>query len=336
MSEKSKRTSKIKPTMIRDVYANNFKEEILNICHLIEEFPYVGMDTEFPGIIYSKENQQLRGLSNYQLTKLNVDVMKVIQVGITLCDKNGFYPEDICTWQFNLKFDINNDTHQPSSIQMLMTSGIDFDAHHKNGIPHMVFGEYLIISGLLLNPDVNWVTFHGIYDFAYLLKVITNSKLPDLENEFYDALSLYFVNYYDLRHLIQFSDYSRGSLQRLAIECNIQRVGNQHQAGSDSLVTVMAFFKLVQEVFSGSSVSIYKNVLFHYVEKDDVEFEASKIPYYGQGGYNYQNFRNNMHMYMYPYYNTMGGIGNMNNMNMMNYQNSNVSLEEKKKGTEDQ
>lgn len=323
---KPKKTNRIKPTMIKDVYASNFKEEMLKMSQLIEYFPFIGMDTEFPGIIYSKDNHQLRGLSNYQITKLNVDSLKVIQVGITLADKNGFYPEETCTWQFNLKFDVSNDPHQTSSIQLLMSSGIDFESHLSKGISHLSFGEYMIVSGLLLNPEVYWVTFHGIYDFAYLLRVVTNCKLPEIEKDFYDGLDLYFCNYFDLRHLIQFSDYSRGSLQKLALECNIQRIGTQHQAGSDSIVTLMAFFKIVNEVFSTTPVTNYKNILFHYVEKDDVDFDASKLPqYFGGGNYpsHFQGFRGNMHMYMYPYYNI--GMNN-NNLSSMNTGMSNAGV----------
>ena len=315
--KETKRTAKVKPNMIKNVYADNFKEEILKVAQLIEEFPFIGMDTEFPGIIYSKENNQFRTFSNYQLTKLNVDALKVIQIGITLADKNGFYPEETCTWQFNLQFDLGTDLFQQSSIQLLNSSGIDFESHNSKGISHLEFGDYLISSGLILNPEVYWVTFHGIYDFAYLLKIVKNLKLPETEKDFYDDLDLYFGNYFDLRYLIQFSDYSKGSLQKLAMECNIQRIGTQHQAGSDSVVTLMAFFRLVNEVFTNTPLNNYKNMLFHYIEKDDVEFDANKM-YYSH----INNFRPNM-MYMYPpYYNNMtnlsgipGGIGGM-----MNYQ----------------
>ena len=57
MTDKPRRTPKVNPSMIKDVYAHNFKEEILNISNLIDEFPFIGMDTEFPGIVFSKENQ---------------------------------------------------------------------------------------------------------------------------------------------------------------------------------------------------------------------------------------------------------------------------------------
>jgi hypothetical protein len=46
------------------------------------------------------------GESNYKNIKQNVDNLKVIQVGITLANEQGEYPEDVSTWQFNFKFDL--------------------------------------------------------------------------------------------------------------------------------------------------------------------------------------------------------------------------------------
>jgi CCR4-NOT transcription complex subunit 7/8 len=37
--------------------------------------------------------------------RVNVDNLKVIQVGVTLSDSNGKVPTGICSWQFNLEFD---------------------------------------------------------------------------------------------------------------------------------------------------------------------------------------------------------------------------------------
>jgi len=44
--------------------------------------------------------------SAYQVIKMNVDNLKLIQVGFTLTDEDGNMPEGISTWQFNFKFDI--------------------------------------------------------------------------------------------------------------------------------------------------------------------------------------------------------------------------------------
>jgi CCR4-NOT transcription complex subunit 7/8 len=37
--------------------------------------------------------------------RCNVDCLKVIQLGVTLCDENGNSPE-VSTWQFNFQFNL--------------------------------------------------------------------------------------------------------------------------------------------------------------------------------------------------------------------------------------
>lgn len=44
--------------------------------------------------------------SAYQIIKMNVDNLKLIQVGFTLTDEDGNFPEGVSTWQFNFKFDM--------------------------------------------------------------------------------------------------------------------------------------------------------------------------------------------------------------------------------------
>ena len=38
--------------------------------------------------------------------RCNVDLLKIIQVGITLADEEGNYPQDVSTWQFNFRFSV--------------------------------------------------------------------------------------------------------------------------------------------------------------------------------------------------------------------------------------
>lgn len=38
--------------------------------------------------------------------RCNVDLLKIIQMGVTLSDANGNHPPDICTWQFNFHFSL--------------------------------------------------------------------------------------------------------------------------------------------------------------------------------------------------------------------------------------
>ena len=36
--------------------------------------------------------------------RCNVDLLKIIQIGLTLSDEDGNYPQEVSTWQFNFHF----------------------------------------------------------------------------------------------------------------------------------------------------------------------------------------------------------------------------------------
>ena len=231
----------------------------MKISYLIEKFPYVAMDTEFPGIIVRAQGD-VRD-PQYQTIRSNVDRLKLIQVGITLSDSEGNYPPETSTWQFNLKFDLKVDTYSEDSIQLLKSSGMDFDLHLRDGIEAMEFAEFFTVSGLVLNEDIVYITFHSGYDFAYLLKTLTLQKLPETQNGFYQLLRLYFPVFYDLKHIVRGLDQYRGGLNRIAEELGIKRIGRTHQGGSDSLVTLEAFIKIKNEYFDEESIKEHLNVI---------------------------------------------------------------------------
>ena len=251
---------------IKEVYASNFKEEIKNIKSIIEkeEYTYIGMDTEFPGIVYNLNN--INNDFYYKTMKLNVESTKLIQLGITLTNKNGEFPKNIPyhTWQFNLQFDIDNDKYSEESINLLKGSGIDFENLKKNGINYKKFASGLINSGLVLNPKIKWISYQGSYDFAYLLKLIRNEQFPEKEKSFINNLKLYFPEFYDVRMLIKDNtNYFHGGLSRLISSLNIERKGINHQAGSDAIATIEAFHKLIKnENISNKTLKRFKNVLY--------------------------------------------------------------------------
>ena len=75
---------------IIEVYEDNFIQEIKNIGSLLEEYNYIGMDTEYPGTVYCVKNMTKDFY--FRTLKMNVDSLKIIQLGITLTNSKGEFP----------------------------------------------------------------------------------------------------------------------------------------------------------------------------------------------------------------------------------------------------
>ncbi|KAJ3430188.1 hypothetical protein M0812_23190 [Anaeramoeba flamelloides] len=237
-------------TRIVDVWSYNLEEEIDKVCKIVEDFPYISMDTEFPGVI-GKAVGKFDSLSEfrYQTLKFNVDRLKIIQLGLTFSDSEGNLPEGVCTWQFNFQFNLNVDVYAQDSIDLLIHSGIKFKKMITDGIDQNRFAELLISSGLVLNDSVYWLSFHSSYDFGYLIKLLTTQLLPMTKNQFFEYLWDFFPNIYDIKYLMLALGPLHGGLQSMANQLGLKRVGTQHQAGSDSLLTSGVYFSLIDVYF---------------------------------------------------------------------------------------
>ena len=148
----------------------------------------------------------------FQLLRCNVDLLKIIQLGLTFFNKEGETPEGVCTWQvraswmivkprlltdwslfqFNFKFNLSEDMYAEDSVELLQVliksqrvgklivmswfvqnSGIQFERHEREGIETVHFAEILLVSGIVLLDNVKWLSFHSGYDFGYLLRYIS-------------------------------------------------------------------------------------------------------------------------------------------------------------------
>nr|VDD64933.1 unnamed protein product [Brassica oleracea] len=253
---------------IREVWSDNLQEEMDLIREVVDDFPYVAMDTEFPGIVVRpvgtfKSNADY----HYETLKLNVNILNIIQLGLTFSNEQGNLPtcgtdNKYCIWQFNFReFDLDSDIFAVDSIDLLKQSGIDFAKNTRQGIESSRFAELLMSSGIVLNENVHWVTFHSGYDFGYLLKLLTCKNLPDSQTSFFELINVYFPTVYDIKHLMKFCNSLHGGLNKLAELLEVERVGICHQAGSDSLLTSCTFRKLKENFFVGS-LQKYAGVLY--------------------------------------------------------------------------
>ena len=224
---------------------------------------------------------------HYQTLRANVDLLSVIQLGITLFGPDGETPpaytengpyqqhSSPCphTWQFNFKFSPDTDMYNQESIDFLMSVGMNMDMHEMQGIDQKEFGAMLITSGLVMYDDVRWISFHSGYDFAYLVKLMHCKPLPEDELEYRKLLSIYFPAIYDIKFMVKSAQRSqmvngntplpqnaismlanlgtKSGLQDLADELNVKRVGPAHQAGSDSLLTGKVFWDVKKIFFNG-------------------------------------------------------------------------------------
>ncbi|KAI0399931.1 CAF1-domain-containing protein [Xylaria palmicola] len=279
---------------IREVWKHNYAEEMDLLIELAEDFPYIAMDTEFPGIV-GRPMGNFRGKSDYhyQCLRVNVDMLKVIQIGISLFNDKGETPAEHAqnssdpkshmqrngqsqiplAWQFNFKFSLKDEMYNQASIESLQQAGIDFSLLDRDGIDPRKFAALFVVSGFVCFDNVKWLSFHGGYDFGYLTKLLSDSKLANDESEFDKVMKKWFPRTYDVKHLMKYAvklhnsgiltptDPStteilqkfeqKSGLESIAEALKIKRLGAAHQAGSDSLLTGKVFFQLREKIYNG-------------------------------------------------------------------------------------
>ncbi|KAF8064792.1 hypothetical protein N665_1166s0007 [Sinapis alba] len=261
------------PIEIRNVWNENLEQEMSLISQAINYFPYVAMDTEFPGTVCKKvttdANPRRDDSTCYESLKTNVNMLNMIQLGLTLSDDQGNLPNcgtnnKPCVWQFNFReFNLRTDMYAPDSIELLRLSGIDFARNNRFGVESTRFAELLMGSGVVLSDEIQWVTFHCGYDFGYLLKLLTGENLPEKQSEFLRLVKTFFPRVYDIKHMIGFCNDLFGGLSSVALSLQVERVGIAHQAGSDSLLTARVFRKMKERHFAGlRSLDKYCGVLY--------------------------------------------------------------------------
>lgn len=175
-----------------------------------------------------------------------MDLLEPIQLGFAAFDVSGKIGG---AWQINFcNFDLSTNLHVAASIELLKKNGVDVEKNKKDGVDSYSFVERF--KDIAKNHrDVRFITFHGLYDMAYMLKLATRAPMPDSVLEFQRKLGHVFGRVYDIKFMARFfSGLLSGELglDRLAKILGVERVGESHQAGSDSLLTACVFMKMKQ------------------------------------------------------------------------------------------
>ena len=88
-------------------------------------------------------------------------------------------------WQFNFLYDLTKEMYNEEHLAMLaQTSQINFQLL-DTWYPHFEFAELMIESGLILDDNINWVSFHAGYDLGFFVSLLLNDDLPVDEPDFY-------------------------------------------------------------------------------------------------------------------------------------------------------
>jgi len=236
--------------VVRDVWQENLEQEFALLRAAVVTHPIVAMDVEFPGVVARPIAGNKDSL--YETLRCNVDLLNPIQVGFSLANKDGNLPlvdgQEVGAWQFNFKFSLTEDMFATESIDLLEKAGVNFDYLEVHGVTQAAFGELLIASGLVLDDDVSFVTFHGGYALAYLLKIMTSKDVPNTLDSFNETLRLYLPRFYDIRYamLKHNTNWRKGSLDALGQEYGVKREATlaPHQAGSDAFMALKVFFAM--------------------------------------------------------------------------------------------
>ena len=199
--------------MVKDVVKSNFYKEFSNIKELATKYNVVSINVESAGTL-GRPIGKFKGKRDYvyQTIRVNVDLFNIFKIGISLCDQFGNKPEGvISTWQLHCQVDPETEIVPSEFLEFLDAASTIPETSASElkhtGINLKELAVVLTDSGLLMNNNITWISHSGGYDFAYLLRLVTDKPLPQSRELFLSELNKIFINYYDLDLINQRLNY---------------------------------------------------------------------------------------------------------------------------------
>lgn len=231
---------------------------------------------------------------HYQCMRCNVDLLKMLQLGITIFSEEGDSPPATVsasdffdtsqndmrkyagtmmqlpmTWQFNFKFSLEEDMYSSVSIEALKQAGVDFPRLESEGIDPFDFGALLMSSGLVCYEDVHWISFHGGYDFGYLTKLLYAQPLADDEKRFDKIMKMYFPSIYDIKYLMKYAvrQHNMGQLTPLDAASTDVLAKFEQKSGLEGLAETLKIKRQGMAHSAGSDSLLTGKVFFRMRER---------------------------------------------------------------------
>jgi hypothetical protein len=154
-------------------------------------------------------------------------------------------------YEVNIQFDATSSSYRDESLAFLVDNSHVLEDYKNQGVlPKWLYAD-LLWHLPFYDQSVTWVTFHVDHDMAFLMKLVVyggRGVLCDNKLMFMHDANRCLLVLYDVRVLAQLLIPGfRGSLEKLAQHLRIERTGQEHFVGSDALLTLGCFIKIVKQ-----------------------------------------------------------------------------------------
>uniref|UniRef100_A0A0D9XHI8 poly(A)-specific ribonuclease n=1 Tax=Leersia perrieri TaxID=77586 RepID=A0A0D9XHI8_9ORYZ len=259
------------------ITSHNLHQELAVIASLLPRFPFVAVDTEFPGEVHHHQQRGLFGLTpdeQYTVVKANTDELHLLQLGITICDASGHLPVALdfdgsaveLTWEVDFSdFDLHRHRHAQESVAFLRAQGFDFVAARHAGVRAAAFAAALHVAGGILQlargGGVTWITFGGMYDLAFLIKLVTGgAPLPETRAGFVARVGVFLGHQvFDGRLMARSAPFGfHGSVTAVADTLRLPPLlPRLHLAGPNSVMALHVFMELRRRLLHSGGHGVF-------------------------------------------------------------------------------